>query len=187
MFIDFSTKDTHLAWSDAEPIEDPQGFAVKKATEYLELHSRNIDDYELIINEPITMRQEFDGIEKTYSLYDVKFEKKMLKNYHFPDYIAVRVTSSGDLVSAQISNLGEYDGVQDFDETRAYESIDQKLHTIYAKVGYNVSSYTFEKIIICKTPAHYYCLYSNIRVELEKDGEAYTVLVSLITNLSDEL
>ena len=187
VFIDFLTKDTRLAWFDAEPIEDPQGFAVKKATEYLESQSRNIDDYELIIKKPVTMREEFDGIEKTYSIYGVEFKKKMLKNYHFPDYITVRVTSSGDLVSLQISNLGEYDSVQDFDETRAYESIDQKLHTIYANVGYNVSSYKFEKIIICKTPAHYYSLYSNIRVELEKDGETYTVLVSLITNLNKEL
>ena len=185
VLIDLSTKDAHLAWFYAEPIEDPQGVAVKKATEYLELHSRSINDYELTINDPIVMRREFDGVEKTYNLYDVKLKKKMLGDYDFPDYVAVRVSSSGDLVSAQISNLGEYDGVQGFDEARVYESIDQKLHKIYSDKGYNVSSYTFEKKIICKTPAHYYCLYSNIRVELEKNGETYTVLVSLITHLGE--
>ena len=169
------------------PIEDPEGLALKKAKEYLEYFSRNVDDYALIKYKPTTLQREFDGVEREYSLYTVEYVKNPEGKYGVPDYLRVRVTSGGEVDQVTIGNLGGYDVAETLDEDRALESIDQKLNEVYSSLGYTVVSYTFKSQNIGRNPYLAYCLYSNIDVILEKDGETYTTYIGLVTILDYEL
>lgn len=179
--VDFTSSEKRHAWCEATPVEDPDSVAIEKATEYLQTYSRDPSDYELTIDTPTATQANKEG--KAYSIYAVQFTKKSTNECSLPDYVQVRVTSGGNLISVKIGSIGKYDDMQAFNKTRVYESIDQKLRETYSNVGYNVASYTFNRRMICKTPDHSYCLSSDISVVLEKNGETYTTLISLITIL----
>lgn len=158
------------AFYDTEPflndVDNPQENAIQLAQEIAEEYVGSISDYEQILEEPRIRYEEKDG--KTYQItyYVITFAKK-IGGYYTSDYIAIRITSKGNVASIKMGDIGAFNNINIvLDSENAAKSIASKTKEVYSQTGYSVVNFNIVDQKLAITPNQDICLYSRLDVQL---------------------
>lgn len=154
---------------DTEPylqdINNPYESAIQLATVIAQDYVDDITDYTQINEEPVTRYKERDGMTYEITYYVVTFARK-INGYFSSDYIAVKVTSKGNLASIMIGDINAFDSVTiDFDSAVMNKSISTKIKSSYKEGEFNVRESNIDNQKIVLTPTGNICMYSDVVIE----------------------
>ena len=125
-------------------VEDPYKTALSLGTELAEEIVGDLTEYTLFPEEPYT--------NSRHTEYSITFAKK-IQEYWSYDYITVRVSSKGMVMSATAGEIGSFDHVTvNFDESAVEQSILERIDSIYQNSGVTVSRNEISKHRVVLTP-----------------------------------
>lgn len=176
---------------DTEPylddVDNPQESAIQLATTIAEDYVDNIADYTQINEEPVTRYKERDGITYEITYYVVTFARK-INDYFTSDYIAVKVTSKGNLASIMMGDINAFNSITpDFDSTVLTDSISTKIQSSYKESKLKIKESTIGDQKIVLTPTGDICMYSNMIISgIDSSKVEVKTGISIITILAKQ-
>ena len=130
-FITFATKDYYKTAPLLPDVDNPEAeslrIAKSSASEFI-----NLDDYEIIPDEPTKLTETIDGIEYILTTYRYNFMRK-IDGIDTADKLRISVDSKGSLVAISISRIGEFEKYLDYDVPldKCNEIVEQKVKGLY--------------------------------------------------------
>ena len=157
---------------DTEPylpdVEEPNNYAIalaqSVAEEYIE-----VSQYKQIIEEPRQQHKEKNGQSYEITYYIVDFAKE-ISGFMSSDYMAIKVTSKGNIASVQMGDIGAFDEVKlELEDGKIEQSIDEKIQSKYKEehMAFNLQKADIEDQKLCVTPDGDVCIYSKVTIEGE--------------------
>ncbi len=152
-------------------------FATEIASNFVD----NISEYTIYKEEP----RVYDGVTD----YIINFIK-VINGFYSSDYISIKVTSKGELMSIFMGDIGAFDDLKiNIDKTAVEKNITEKLMKVYTRDNYENKDYSleykehnFETQRLAITPDGKYCISSIITIwGYNYSGEETDTEISLIT------
>lgn len=156
--IEFAVKLYHAGARYKEDVEDPAATALSIATAYAKQYLEDFEAYTITVHDPIVVEKNRDGDAYRYSKHIISFCKK-IGEYDTSDILFVTVSSKGDLLFLDVSDLSVLDEFEIIVNSELLnQSVDSKLKEIYANAGYTLVSYSIIKQTVCVTPEGKPCI-----------------------------
>ncbi len=145
---------------------------------------KDLSDYKLIEDEPITRIKEKEGKSYSITYYLFTFYKD-ISGYNSSDYISVKVTSKGHLASVIIGDTDAFEGESfTIDENVLHQRIDEKIIQVYNSTDYIVVDHSIVDQKIVKAPDGHFYIISDLDIQLEgNDNKQIDTLLGLISIL----
>jgi hypothetical protein len=117
--------------------------------------------------------------------YTTTFARK-IDGLYTSDYIAVRVASTGKLVSISMGDINALKPWKNrtIDKNKIDTVVHAKLTSVYEGLNYEIIDYEIDMDRLAVTPDGALVLVSNVRLNVRKDGNSYATGVRLITELN---
>ena len=179
VFMSLTNKDFYDTEPYIEDVENCKEYCLRCARETAISFIGSIDGYELIEEEPITRTKEKDGKAYTITFY------KPVAGYKSSDFISIRVTSKGHLMSVFTGDTNAFNDTDTtVDEAKLQRAIEEKARSIYDEAGYKIKSITIDDRLVVKSPDRKTFVYSYVSFLLsDKEGGEFNTTLGLITSI----
>ncbi len=159
--------------------ENAVNYAKNIASKYV-----NINEYEMIEDEPITRYKEKDGKKYEITYYNVMFSRK-INGINTSDYISIKITSKGHLASLIMGDINAFkDVISPYNASLVDASITDTVKNTYSKLQYQMYDVEVESQILAITPAGKLVLYSQLGVDIvDEYNYHHSTAIAVITEL----
>lgn len=174
VFINFM----NAQFFDTEPflndIENAQEMSLSLSRQVASNYVNDLNEYEQIIENPITRYKEKDGANYEITYFITTFARK-IDQYYTSDYISIKVTSKGNIASIMIGDLNAFSNIKEisFDASTAEQSVKNKISTVYTKAGYSIVQTEVADRKMARTPNGEICIYSIVELTVDDCQEEY--------------
>lgn len=174
VFINFM----NAQFFDTEPflndIENAQEMSLSLSRQVASNYVNDLNEYEQIIENPITRYEEKDGANYEITYFITTFDRK-IDQYYTSDYISIKVTSKGNIASIMIGDLNAFSNIKEisFDASTAEQSVKNKINTVYTKAGYSIVQTEVADRKMARTPNGEICIYSIVELTVDDHQEEY--------------
>lgn len=152
-----------------EDVSDPEATAQSIAKQIASQYLTNPNSYKISIGDTKTVSGSGSNDSKPFTIHYVTFAKEHF-GYESSDYMTVRVTSKGHILSVNIHDIGVFDDKNiNVDTALLEKSISEKVASTYAQTNFTVTNYTVERQILCISTENEICICSSIKVSLLMD------------------
>ncbi|MGI6758318.1 MAG: hypothetical protein ACOX40_00770 [Bacilli bacterium] len=152
-------------------VENSEEYALVLAKEIAESYI-NIEEYELLIDEPET-REKIKDEEKYYITYYTFTFAKKINNIYTSDFLSVKITSKGNLASLYVGDIGVFNeiGKKDFSIAEINKMNESKILNVYKSKSYDVIDQNIDYQRLVVTPEGCMAMYTATDVLVKANKE----------------